>query len=137
MGLFSWFFTTVKKSTAAALVEISFEFLVKSGLFEVEPVTLANRVVEAAFTRLPVLANSHYNRHILAVATLTMVPALPSFSEYEKEASKHALGILLKHVRELQMSNALALTVSEQDILEKAQLTFLAAMKPSPEFNFG
>lgn len=137
MGLFSWFSTTTKKSTAAVLVESALESLAKSGLFEVHPTTLANRVVEDAFTKLPVLANERYNKYILAVTTLTMVQVLPSFSKYEKEACKHALGILLKHILELQMSNAIALTLSEEDILEKSQLTFLAAMKPSLEINFG
>jgi hypothetical protein len=137
MGLLSWFSTTASKSSAAALVQSAFEPLVKGGLFEIHPATLANRVVEGAYIRLPNLSNTNYNKHILAVATLTMVPALPAFSAYEKEASKHALGILLKYVLELQMSNSIALTLSEQGLLERAQLTFLAAMEPSPEINLG
>jgi hypothetical protein len=126
VGLLSWFNTTASKSTAAALVQSAFEPLANAGLFQVNPTTLASRVVEGAFTRVPKLASANYNRHVLAVATLTMVPALPAFSPHEREASKHALGFLLKHVLELQMSNAVALTMSEQNILEQAQITFLA-----------
>ena len=137
MGLLSWFSTTASKSTAAALVQSAFEALAKSGLFEVHPATLATRVVEGAFERVPNLANANYNKHILAVAALTMVPALPAFSAHEKEASKHALGFLLKYVLELQMSNSIALTMSEQGLLERAQLTYLAAMEPSPNINLG
>lgn len=137
VGFFSWFSVTARKSVAAALIQIAYEALAKGGILDSQPEALANRVVEAAFTRIPNLANAKYNKHILAVSILVMVPALPSFSANERESSKHALGMLLKHVLELQMSNSLALTLSEQGLLERAQQAFLATMEPAPGFNLG
>ena len=137
MGIFSWLSTTASKSAAAVLIQDVLEAFARGGILESQPAALANRMVEAAYTRLPHLANTKYNKHVLAVSILTMVPALPSFSDNERESSKHALGILLKHVLELQMSNSLALTLSEQSLLERAQQTFLAMMEPSPGFNLG
>lgn len=138
MGFFSWISTTAKKSVVAALIQEALELLERGGgILDFYPESLANRMVEAAFTRLPNLTNAKYNKHVLAMSILAMVPALPSFSKNERESSKHALGILLKHVLELQMSNSLALTLFEQGLLERAQQTFLAAMEPSPGFNLG
>jgi hypothetical protein len=132
MGIFSWFATTTTKSLVAVVVQDALEPLARGGILDSQPATLANRMVEAAYTRVPNLANAKYNKHVFALSVLAMVPALPSFSVNERECSKHALGILLKHVLELQMSNSLALTLSEQNILERAQKTFIAAMEPPP-----
>lgn len=137
MGIFSWFTTTATKSLAAAEVQSALEALSKNGLFEGNSASLANRVVDGAFTRLPQLAKASYNKHILAVVCLTMVSALPSFTRDERDACKQGLGILLNHVLELVMSNSLALTMSEQGVLEKAQMTFIADMQSSAEINLG
>ncbi len=137
MGVLSWFSTTASKSNAAVLIQGALEALARGGLMESPPAALANRMVEAAYTRIPNLANAKYNKHVLAVTVLAMTPALPSFSVNERESSKHALGILLKHALELQMSNSLALTLSEQGLLDRAQRTFLEMMEPTTGINLG
>lgn len=137
MGIFSWLTSNLSKSSVAVLIQYPLESLARGGLLDSQPATLANRMVEAAFDRIPHLANSNYNKNVMAVSILSMVPALPSFSVNEREASKHALGMLLKHVLELQMSNSLALTLSEQELLDRAQMTFLATVQPDPKINLG
>lgn len=137
MGIFSWFSTTANKSNAAALIQSTFEVLAKGGILESQPASLANRVVEAAFTRVPNLANTKYNKYVLAVTTLGMVHALHSFSQNEREASKHALGMMLKYVLELEMTNSLALTLSERETVERAQQLFLQISQANPAINLG
>jgi hypothetical protein len=84
---------------------------------------------------VPHLANTKYNKYVLAVTILGMVPALPSFSVNERESSKHALGMLLKDILELEMTNSLALTLSEREIVESAQQFFLETSEPSFSIN--
>lgn len=137
MGIFSWLSSTASKSSAAALIQGVLEVLAKGGVLDSQPAALANRMVEAAFARIPNLANARYDKHVLAVTILAMVPALPTLSVKDREVSKHALGMMLQFVLKLQMSNSLALTLSEQELLDRAQKTFLAASAPSPEINLG
>jgi hypothetical protein len=66
-----------------------------------------------------------------------MVPALKTFSMEERDASKHALGMLLKYVVSLQIADELALTISEQAMFDRAQATYLATSGPNPQINFG
>lgn len=137
MGFLSWFSTTTSKSAAAVLIQSCLEGLARGGLLSASPAILANRMVEAAYERVPTLAKTNYNKHILAASILAMVPALSALSETEREAGKHALGLMLSQLQKLLLSNSLALTLSEQDLLEKAHRVFLTEMKRSSAINLG
>ena len=60
MSIFSWFSTTASKSNAAALIQTVFETLDRGGILESQPASLANRLTQAAFNRVPHLANTKY-----------------------------------------------------------------------------
>lgn len=73
MGLFSWVSGNVQKSKAAATIQQYFEFSQRLGAFSGDPATMANKLVELAFNRVPDLASGGLKGYVLAATVLSIV----------------------------------------------------------------
>jgi hypothetical protein len=137
MTILSWFSITANKSVVAAEIQTILESFEKFCIVEIPSSKLANQLVELAYTNMPSLSNTKYNKYVKAAIALAMAPLFPSISYNQRGLCKLSLGSMLRIVNSLEQQGLIRLSQPEKNILERAQQLYIQTSTPDPNINLG
>lgn len=128
MGLVSWFSSTGRKSAAAASIQGYYEICKRHGIFDGDPVRMANRIVEVGCGRLPGLEEARYKQFVLASACLSVM-----LMEDEPYESHVRYAMALSAMLQATLTEPKPYSYAEQKILNGAAIVLAGFNeRPSP-----